>query len=1097
MRDEIKLELAKSSARRATSSAKVAPTGIARRTMQQKNGVRALLSMVGSLSSGAFIEVRRSVYLGFAMCGFCLARFSRAEDHRIEHHILKRAFNVIDEDGTGQLDTAELETWFNEARTNPPLTRDEIEDAKRTIDVDNSGTVSFRELWHWWNVHDPPLRLRALEADAEMEREAMLEQLAAKTSTVGKLKRLASNAQAKTPAWRSGMKKGSPPTKRGGSRTAKTRDKAAAAVGENSSVARADDTNLAFAMFAETDLRDQADVNGDNVLSRSELLAIAPAMDFSMDGRILDESEEDEAPLRTSISQAVRHEIKLLPKWADGADHSWTVRCCCASSEDLTSSDSLTCVCNEGWVNRMCAQHWLDPRCVRAGKALGSCCCDRDACLLWQACIDPLRTIGTNISVEMGVYFSNFAYIVFFLGFLAAVSFVQMYCNAVMNDAMLGYPASAGVASARYCNTTRSFVDYAAERAACCEGSGTHAFTCADVERDGTQYRYYEPGGFSTTSGLESLDTRSSHFSLTYLAHISYQWTFAGEGRFYAPGVEPLRAAFIVHFVALLVLLGALLAGARRLLRRSVFGAAALDTSMTTASDFTVEVRRLPPNARAEDIAQLFVRRGWLVDKVIVHRPHTSKSLVGKTRSAVDSLLTLDVVTKETTAKNADAKSRALHRAPSVPAPALSSLLPDGKSEDDADGRLDGADFNAVDDDAQAELLAAGTKASDAVQGAAIEALKSIETYYGPFTAPVRDAAAAAASTPVPTTETRTENEIENESAGGCAHCGVRSRFATAYVSFRYEHERQECERSFGSMGWWMPLLCCSDQVLRRDARGRLDLPFCYGMGVGCIHCRCARKCLRRKAQQELHATRAEMGHRCGYHFTDTKWLDFDYDARERLGWGASWHSGWMLWWCCGGTWGRRHRATFPPGAGSDAGGAGIVQVDLSTWDNSEHAAKLAAQSRQWNARHSLGLCVRHLCGCTISVSRAPEPDDIMWENLHTSVMTRIVSYILVTLILVGFCVTVSGISGFYIWWNLQIVLYPEVALYDEWGSVGACVWEKPAQRAQSRLYVCLRRAHVCGTSRLPPPPPPPLPTSPLPALQCSTFRSTAPSSRR
>jgi len=49
-------------------------------------------------------------------------------------------------------------------------------------------------------------------------------------------------------------------------------------------------------------------------------------------------------------------------------------------------------------------------------------CCDENACFIWQSYVEPLRTIGENISVEMGVYFSNFSYM-----------FLTMLCLGVVS----------------------------------------------------------------------------------------------------------------------------------------------------------------------------------------------------------------------------------------------------------------------------------------------------------------------------------------------------------------------------------------------------------------------------------------------------------------------------------------------------------------------------------------------------------------------------------------------------------------------------------------------------------------------------------------
>ena len=1046
------------------------------------------------------IELRRRIYLSFAMCGCCLARFADAEDRRIEHYILKRAFNVIDDDGTGQLEADELEMWFKEARTHPPLTHAEIKRAKATIDIDGSGAVSFSELWRWWQAHDPPLRLHALESDDPIEVNVndSIESIKTHATMVGKLKRNAMSAREGVVARGERSPYAAAPHRvHGKSKTTKKTKKGRGGGKHRHAKRAAQGSGDATFMWRTTvqPRRHTLDTDGDGVLDRGELMSQSPTKNkqtSSITVRVKgdDESEEDgpifrhaggaaaqdneeeefddddeDTNLRTSISQAVRHQIKMLPTWMAGdADHSWRVRACFGGSVTLTGDRTESRRCNEACIRREYPGRLTD--------VLAPCCCDANACLLWQSLVDPLRTVGKNVSVEMGVYFSNFAFVVVFLAVLLAVASVQASCNIVFANNVIGeIPSNALEASRRYCNTTRSFLDFTAQKASCCDGpyNASVGGGCGHVWRSGVLHRSYTPGGMSSQEKLDGWETRTSHFAPTYMGFLSYELLFSmsNERRFFAYP-DRVVAAYIVHFLALLLLLALLFAGARRLLRRSIYGSESLDSSMTTASDFTVEVRRLPPNARAEDVARLFTRRGWLVDKVVVHRPSTSRDLTKALEGAVTTLITLEVVTRETTAKNSDARSRAIHKKRSIrmASPlasersariaAATTTSPEGggallsgsppstprnrsiRREQSLatltlsdSGGTDSVEMSA----ANAELLTAGDEACNAVERAALVAGEARRDYYGPFATSHTSASGYShselnldASTarggdgeeatvpkvdrffdarPLPSDSGGKSSVARacGNTSGGCAFCTVRSRFATAYVSFRYEHERHECERSFGAWQWWIPLLCCSKQGCERDDRGRLTLPFCFGMGLGCI---------------ALKGRHWKEGRKCGLHFADRKWLDFDLEARERLGWSRAWFTGWWLWWCCSGCIGRRHRVNFEEEAG---GAVGHSHERDFAWDSEAVTAKLALHSRRWTATHSFGLCLRHLCGCTVSVRRAPEPSDIRWSNLHTAVITRVAAYIVMIIVLFAFCVVVSLISSIYVFWKLEVLL--------------------------------------------------------------------------
>ena len=61
---------------------------------------------------------------------------------------------------------------------------------------------------------------------------------------------------------------------------------------------------------------------------------------------------------------------------------------------------------------------------------------------------------------------------------------------------------------------------------------------------------------------------------------------------------------------------------------------------------------------------------------------------------------------------------------------------------------------------------------------------------------------------------------------GGFSCCKVRSRFATAFVSFRYESERAEAQRSFGTWDAIRPILCCQTSAWAVRTLRLRDLSF-------------------------------------------------------------------------------------------------------------------------------------------------------------------------------------------------------------------------------------------------------------------------------
>lgn len=80
-------------------------------------------------------------------------------------------------------------------------------------------------------------------------------------------------------------------------------------------------------------------------------------------------------------------------------------------------------------------------------------------------------------------------------------------------------------------------------------------------------------------------------------------------------------------------------------------------------------------------------------------------------------------------------------------------------------------------------------------------------------------------------------------------------------------------------------------------------------------------------------------------------------------------------------------------------------------------------------------LAIRSICGCTITVDRAPEPADVVWGNLHTASITRFLALVFSVCVLLLFGALVSSTSFLYIWWKSQQFLHPEKPIYERYGT--------------------------------------------------------------
>ena len=288
--------------------------------------------------------------------------------------------------------------------------------------------------------------------------------------------------------------------------------------------------------------------------------------------------------------------------------------------------------------------------------------------------------------------------------------------------------------------------------------------------------------------------------------------------------------------------------------------------TISQPSDFTVEVRYLPNGVTAEQIARVFGDRGWFIDKVVLHRPVTTPKVAGLLTTAIDAVLALEVqgANFETARRMSAGGSDGLHSA-------------DGASKNHHHQRA-----------LQRALKREETRTARLIGDAAREANVANWHYHGKHYAPHPDRAC------------RSDHD-ELPFLRGCVPCGVRSRFATAYVSFRYEREREECERSFSTWGHMEALCCVQSRMCRLDGRGNMDVPFSYGLGVGCAACH------RSTGAEDV--ARAK----CGVHRAASHWASLDAEVRAMPGWSEVWSNGWIFWWLLGGCCGARWASSVQP----------------------------------------------------------------------------------------------------------------------------------------------------------------------------------------
>ena len=68
---------------------------------------------------------------------------------RIQEIMIRDAFHMFDQDGSGFIDKDELKAVTRELAA--PLSNTEVDAAMKLIDVDGSGEADYREFKHWYD----------------------------------------------------------------------------------------------------------------------------------------------------------------------------------------------------------------------------------------------------------------------------------------------------------------------------------------------------------------------------------------------------------------------------------------------------------------------------------------------------------------------------------------------------------------------------------------------------------------------------------------------------------------------------------------------------------------------------------------------------------------------------------------------------------------------------------------------------------------------------------------------------------------------------------------------------------------------------------
>ena len=200
--------------------------------------------------------------------------------------------------------------------------------------------------------------------------------------------------------------------------------------------------------------------------------------------------------------------------------------------------------------------------------------------------------------------------------------------------------------------------------------------------------------------------------------------------------------------------------------------------------------------------------------------------------------------------------------------------------------------------------------------------------------------------------------EIEN----GVPKCLTNppTPFATAFISFVHEGDREECEESFENMARINWVHVCGCGLRKHSATGNAF----------------------------LH---------------DERWQRFMSQLPPH--WTAEWSAFFL------------ERMKGPCGRGGEARDSKAFEIVGSATGKVEALEAVNSSGHTRCSTLNYAFCVRWkiFCGCGLHLNRAPEPTDIMWKNLHVATCSKILRYTILVTVLTLFCIAVSGLSAVYI----------------------------------------------------------------------------------
>ena len=415
-------------------------------------------------------------------------------------------------------------------------------------------------------------------------------------------------------------------------------------------------------------------------------------------------------------------------------------------------------------------------------------------------------------------------------------------------------------------------------------------------------------GPLGETEGTSKAMTElayTSTFPSVFLASFSYK-TFWEKERYF-PDISStdwnlLVSAEIIHTGTTVAILCFLVWALGTLNDQIVGSEELLDKGVTSCSDFTMEVQSIPPSATAVQLAALF-RRWGKVAKVVLHFP--TKSILVKH--------TIKMSTAVTNLRFVERKDRLTNDAESAT----------GSKK------------------VRRSSIAAVTEGSNLTTVNTVEEAAS-----------VMDNLAKAA------------DEIEN----GKPKCLTNppTPFATAFISFVHEADREECEKSFASMA-------------------RINWVHVFGCGA--------------RHQQEQRAGANAFLH-------DQRWQRFVGQLPPH--WSAEWSTYFV------------ERMKGPCGsccrtADRNSEVFDVVSNAAGRVEALEAVGVGTVHTRCSTLRYACDVRWKTAFGCGLHLNRAPEPTDILWANLHVATCSKILRYAILVTVLTLFCIAVSALSAVYI----------------------------------------------------------------------------------